>query len=133
MEVIGRGEVPALVREAADGLVLVDSMLPGGVDDRRLVAAVRDAVVLLAPYRQATQSGSVLLAVTLGVPVVAYRAGAVAEHVPDSHLAPVGDVGGLRQVLLGVLRRPGDEASVDVDAWGDHVARAWDGVLSGAR
>ena len=101
-----------------------------------MVQAVREAALVLAPYRGATQSGTVLLAVTLGVPVVAYDVGAVSDHVPRGRLVPVGDHVALAGLVCEVLSAgpaatgAAQPAPAAVGAWRDRVADAWDEVLS---
>jgi len=65
--------------EAADGLESV----PGFIPAERLVSMVQAADVCLLPYRHATQSGAVVLAQSLGTPVVASAVGGIPEQVID--------------------------------------------------
>jgi glycosyltransferase involved in cell wall biosynthesis len=89
----------------ADRVRLVDAYVPD--TDLRAVFARADAVV--APYRQASQSGVVHLAYSLGRPVVATAVGglpdAVAEAVTGALAAPR-DPASLAAAIERVLARP---------------------------
>ena len=132
----GKGTLTSELVEAAEGLDLIDSMRPRGVGEEEMVDAVREASVVLAPYRGATQSGSVVLAVTFGVPVVAYDAGAMREHVPPGRLVPVGDSKAMALVAGDVLlyppiarSEPARNSPGEVAAWRDRVSDAWAEML----
>ncbi|GGO75843.1 glycosyltransferase family 4 protein [Nonomuraea cavernae] len=87
-----------------DELGLADrvELRPGYVaaEDVPELFARADALVL--PYRQATASQNVWLGYEHGVPVIATRVGALADHVTDGVdglLVEPGDVGALRQAI----------------------------------
>jgi glycosyltransferase involved in cell wall biosynthesis len=96
----GLEETKALIGEL--GLGDRVELRPGYVaaeDVPRLFAAA-DALVL--PYRNATASQNVWLGHEHGVPVIATRVGALADHVTDGVdglLVPPGDVGALRDAI----------------------------------
>ncbi|QYC38807.1 GDP-mannose-dependent alpha-(1-6)-phosphatidylinositol monomannoside mannosyltransferase [Nonomuraea coxensis DSM 45129] len=96
----GLDETEALIREL--GLGDRVELRPGYVpaDDVPKLFAAADALVL--PYRSATASQNVWLAHEHGVPVIATRVGALADHVTDGVdglLVEPGDAGALRAAI----------------------------------
>ncbi|MEZ4597387.1 MAG: glycosyltransferase [Chloroflexota bacterium] len=51
------------------------ALLPGNVPDDRMQVFLRAADVMVLPYRDVLTSGSAILAMTFGLPVVAPRIG----------------------------------------------------------
>ncbi|WP_299169895.1 glycosyltransferase [uncultured Arthrobacter sp.] len=121
----GRGQLTPEIRNAAEGLMLVDRMDSRGVDDHLLTAEVTNADVLVAPYRQVTQSGSVVLALSFGVPVAAYSAGALPDLVDDRCLVPLGDSQRLFEVVRGLLAEGVRVEMPDVNVWRNETLSAW--------
>ena len=102
------------------------------VEDRTSRTFVPDAVLaetllscdaLLAPYTGATQSGTVALAVTAGLPVVGYDSGAVADLAGRNGLVSIGDDAALSTVIERVRDLP--RPPVDPEA----TLRDWTRVL----
>jgi glycosyltransferase involved in cell wall biosynthesis len=86
------------------------------------LVALATAVVL--PYRNATASGAVALAQSLGRPVVATATGGLAEMIEDGvsgRLVPPGDVTALAAAMAAVLDEPA--AARAMGARGRHAAR----------
>jgi glycosyltransferase involved in cell wall biosynthesis len=70
-----------------------------------VVAELRRADCLLAPFRGITTSASVVTALSVGCPVVAYDVGSVGDFVEGGQLAQPGDPQGLANILVATLRR----------------------------
>lgn len=101
LTLVGKG-APRLEDVAALKASGVEVTVVGGADfadERDVLGAVASAEVLLAPYREVTASGSVMLALSLGVPVVAYDAPTLRD-LPVT-LVPEGDVEALAGALHG--------------------------------
>lgn len=128
-----KGGVPAMPRGVT--LVVCGKRPPvggPGVEDRTSREFVPDAVLaetllscdaLLAPYTGATQSGTVALAVTAGLPVVGYDSGAIAELAGRDGLVAPGDEAALTRMLRRVRSLP--RPAADPDA----TLRDWTAVL----
>lgn len=109
----------------ADGTTGLESV-PGFVPADRLVAMVQAADVCLLPYRHATQSGAVVLAQSLGTPVIASAVGGIPEQVSDhvngrlvpADAAPELWAETLAQLTPQALRALGQRARAD--AWTRH-------------
>ena len=66
-----------------------------------------DAAVVVHPYRQGTQSASIVLAFSLGIPVIASDSGGLPEQVQDGingYIFPSGDVRALASALTRVFQ-----------------------------
>jgi len=85
---------------------------PHFVDDHELPDFLRAADVIVLPYRRITTSGSAILALSHGKPVVAPRLGALGEYVPDGCgiLYDPDDPDGLRRALLQAMQLDMEES-----------------------
>jgi len=130
LEVVGRFHEPVaryarLVSRhgVGDRVSLADGYVPE--HEVREVFARADVVV--APYRQASQSGVVHLALSLGRPVVATAVGGLTEAVSHGEtglLAPPGDAGALAGAIREALAAP--PASFDAGIRRVVAARGWE-------
>lgn len=112
--VCGKGAAPDLP-------VRVDDRTSAGfVPDRDVARALVDCDALLAPYVGATQSGTVALAVTAGLPVLGYASGALGDLADG--LVPEGDVAALAERIaaaaLGDLTPPRVDSGACARDWG---------------
>lgn len=109
------------VTEMADG---------GRPADADIVSALLASVVVVAPYRAVTESGSIRLATAVGVPVVAYDTDGVRELLPAEQLA--NDIDSLSRLVEARLldpTLPSGQLSVSLQA--ERAVTAWEGVLDG--
>lgn len=136
----GREDLARLISELglSGRVTLTDGYLP--TEDVPAAFAAADALVL--PYRSGTASQNALIAFEFGVPVIATRAGAIADAVSDGVngiLCTPDDVGDLARAItelyqpgtLDRLRqgvRPVDPGAL----WGDYVT-AVEKAASGGR
>lgn len=86
----GSGDPPKrwhdAIRSAGAEIARVGSS--GFIDDESLAEALNDSDLLLAPYVGATQSSTAILALTCGLPVIAYRVGGLPGILKDRSLTP---------------------------------------------
>jgi glycosyltransferase involved in cell wall biosynthesis len=98
--VAGSGPLRAAAREAGGDV-------RGWLDRARLAAAYKCARALIMPSRWQEPFGIAgLEALTMGVPVAAWRSGGVAEWHPGEGLVPWGDIPGLAAALRGAVGLP---------------------------
>lgn len=84
--VTGRLDRPSLAKSLrrhgrGDGRI---TLLPGNVPDDRIQVFLRAADVMVLPYRDVLTSGSAILAMTFGVPVIAPSIGCLPETLGDA-------------------------------------------------
>ncbi|MDR6790961.1 hypothetical protein J2X12_000611 [Pseudarthrobacter oxydans] len=83
-------------------LVLEDLSREEWIDDAELADSLRWADVLVAPYEAVTESGTVQLALTVGLRVVAFSGGALEQSLISSALAESGNYDELRKAIVRV-------------------------------
>lgn len=101
------------------------ALLPGNVPDDRMQVFLRAADVMVLPYRDVLTSGSAILAMTFGLPVVAPRIGCLPETLSGCAIlydpeAPQGLRGALDEALRTDLAALGERARAAAAelAWG---------------
>lgn len=129
--VCGRGRLPegAWKRLAELGVAARDLTSDRPVPADVLLAVLRARPVVLAPYVAATQSGSVILALSTGCRVLAFDEGGIPDVVTAEGLVPTGDPAAMGRALgegrAGTALEP-------VDAWAARAAEAWSAALDAA-
>lgn len=124
----GKGDLGPLGGQLAQRIEIDDRTDPKGVDDRALVSALSEADVMCAPYREATQSGSIILALTAGLEVVAYDSGAIADFGDWITLVPAGDAVAMAQaVSKGNATAELDDQGIEgrVRQWSNRAKTSW--------
>lgn len=106
----GRGKLGDQIRATAPpGVTLRDGYIP----DDELDALIDSARVVLLPYRDATQSGVGLQAVSRGIPCAVSDAGALPDLVPEafrpSWVATAGDSDDLARAIIDAMRHSSAE------------------------
>ena len=112
-------------------LVIDDSSQDGWIADGELAESLRWADILVAPYEAVTESGTVQLALTLGLRVVAFSGGALDGSLTSNALASSGDYEGLVEAIVNVSRTststakwtPESRARECYDAWIDELTK----------
>ena len=138
-------EIPSVLVMVGDGPDRVDAeheaRLLGVEHDVRFLGKIEAVAPLLAsadlfllPSQSESFGLSALEALACGVPVVASRTGGIPEVVRDDEtgaLCPVGDVDGMANAALAILREPGRWQAMSTTAAADARARfALDAVVS---
>jgi glycosyltransferase involved in cell wall biosynthesis len=130
--VAGQVERRALTEElraAAEGDPRI-SLRPGRVKDRRMQLFLRSADVMVLPYRDVLTSGSAVLGMTFGLPIIAPRIGCLPETLEGCSILYDPDApDGLRAALeeasgadLGALSERAAATAATLD-WGPIGAR----------
>ena len=118
--------------QALQGLVpVVNEMVESGVTDARLISALSEADALLAFYPGATQSGSAILAMTVGRPVLAFDSGALPEIIRPEFLVPSGDVAAAATLIESFAdgQLPRSSNLTPLHGWEERAMSQWDGVV----
>lgn len=105
LAIVGKGQLPADTASALEALGVRVALVGGEefADEATLVHELVHARCLLAPFRGATTSASVMTALAVGCPVVGFNVGMLEDVVPNSLLAPPRDFGQLASVLQGLV------------------------------
>jgi glycosyltransferase involved in cell wall biosynthesis len=129
--VCGRGRFPDedARRLHELGVAVTDLTSPEPVPQETLLDVLRNQPVLLAPYVAATQSGSVILALSMGCRVLAFDEGAIADVVTADGLVPTGDV---TAMATAVAEGRSGTSVVPLDRWAESCSDAWSAVVLGS-
>jgi hypothetical protein len=132
LTVVGKGTAPASWTAAADRAGVRLDVVGGAdfVSDERLGAELARGGIVLAPYPGATQSGTVILAVTCSLPVLGYAAGALPSVLSDASLVPVGDTSGLAGLVARYQQEPWGTARVTAADLNRRCVQDWRDVLA---
>ncbi len=110
--VAGRPENGYLPPDSIAGVPYVEKIFRY-LPNRELVRLIQESTVVVAPYRDATQSGVILTAFAFGKPVVATHVGGIPEVVEPGKtglLVPPGNPAALAEALIGILRDKGNRS-----------------------
>lgn len=127
---LGRGVVEAI----APIVPVVNDLDERGVGDVEIVSALAAADALLAFYPGATQSGSAILALTVGTRVLAFDAGALHEVIRSEFLVATDDLDAAA-ALIGDLvegRLPPSANTLELRAWEARAKAEWSSLVEDA-
>lgn len=129
----GMGQVPAELREGVRslGVTLVEYVSERPTPAHVLHRVLAAGPLVLAPYVAATQSGSVILALSMGCRVVAFDKGGIPDVLSPGGLVPLED---LDSFAAAVADGEGGGSLLPRSTWAEEAARAWvDAVAQAAR
>lgn len=137
---VERRALSQTLRHAAAGDTRISLRL-GRVKDPRMQLFLRSADAMVLPYRDVLTSGSAVLGMTFGLPIVAPRIGCLPETLEGCSVMydaadPDGLRGALEEALDADLRALGDRAAataatLDWGPIGERTARLYRGVPTG--
>ncbi|MCP2032150.1 glycosyltransferase involved in cell wall biosynthesis [Okibacterium sp. HSC-33S16] len=119
-------EVAEAVRDAGVNIKYATDSMPPTDDELR--AAMKGSRVMLAPYRLVTESGSVLLALSLEVPVLGYFSTALSRVVAESALAESPEE--LGQKLKRFLKEPWETFRLSPAQLALESRQGWEAALA---
>uniref|UniRef100_UPI0035946973 glycosyltransferase n=1 Tax=Microbacterium sp. SORGH_AS_1204 TaxID=3041785 RepID=UPI0035946973 len=93
--------------------------------DRAFFEALSRASVMVAPYSDVTTSGTVMMAATMAVPVVAFESEGLARVPGRVHTVRTGNVQGLADECAQVIRRPSPLGAETLAAYDESAGAAW--------
>lgn len=130
--VCGRGELPpgGADRIRALGVRFVDLTSPDPVPQELLLEVLTQKPLVLAPYVAATQSGTVIQALSMGCAVVAFDQGGIPDVLTAEGLVPTGDLDAMAEL---VVRGRGGSGVLAVPEWAEQAAATWWRVVQQAR
>jgi hypothetical protein len=118
----------SLVSACATRGVVLEQHYGRRLDDSEFVALVASCDLVLAPYREVTESSSVVLAQTLGVPTIAYESAAMSRRLTPRSLA--GGPGELAHLANQYLEEPWDTYLAAPPALDLACRESWEPLLS---
>ncbi len=119
--------------ELADRLKRIDGVgVEGIVNDEKLAQALIYSDVMVAPYTNATQSGSVTLAFSVGLPTLGFASGGLQDLLSPRATVPVGDVQALVELVVQFSHAPFFTYCRTVKDLTSEVAWAWRRLLTRA-
>jgi len=95
------------------------------LSDVEIAEELAKSDVLIAPYRLVTASSTVVLALSMGLNVIAYDAGALADIVHADGLVQHGDEAGFAARICTVIDQPCGGPARSIDAWKQATREAW--------
>lgn len=101
-----------------------------GPSDDELIAGLTSADVMIAPYRSVTESGSIHMALSLQVPVLAYDSPGVSHIVHEKSMAP--SARALGDLLARYLRDPWPTYTVRATRLHEQCVEDWRKILDSA-
>ncbi len=111
-------------------LVVQDLSRDEWVDDEELAEALAWTDIVVAPYEAVTESGTVQLALTMGVRVVAFSGGAMHESLQPQAMAESGDYEGLVAAILRVSQNTDGTGLWTAQSREIDCRHSWEAVLS---
>jgi glycosyltransferase involved in cell wall biosynthesis len=132
--VAGRGELPeSLVNSCAKFGVQLEHVGSGEeLSDSDIAAALDRADVLLAPYRNVTESASALVAMAWGLPTLGYSSGALVRLLNNKSRVAVNDSIALAERLEKFRLRPWPTYQETLDALTIKCIAGWGAILAAA-
>lgn len=129
--VVGSGRLPEdfMSECEAMGLHLIRDVQEGPVSDEAIALALSRADVLLAPYSEATVSGTLLLAETMDVPTIAFNSGALSDDLTPGAMTSPTTEDLVERLMEWVdtpfstyLRNDQERMSLEIKSWKDSLA-----------
>jgi hypothetical protein len=110
---------------------LIDDSSDRVLDDHVIARALRSSDLLIAPYAEVTDSGTVRLAITAGLGVVAFDGGNLGSVLASKSLVRTGAAADFAARCVQFHLDPWDSALVSADAWRESVLADWLTLLHG--
>lgn len=114
----------------SSSLIIENRSRDGWIEDAELADGLRWADVLIAPYEAVTESGTVQLALTLGVRVVAFSGGALENSLISEALVDMGDYSGLAAAIVRVTSTTSGTSRWTPESRSEECLRSWLPLLS---
>jgi glycosyltransferase involved in cell wall biosynthesis len=101
------------------------------LSDLEIAGALAQSDVLIAPYPLVSASGTVVLALSRGLRVVAYDTGALSDVVARDGLVPVGDEKGFADRIMVTIGTGQGGPALGLAAWREQSFNCWLSALRG--
>jgi glycosyltransferase involved in cell wall biosynthesis len=121
----GKGDCSEVVAKLTHLITLVRRPSQRRLSDLEIATVLSESDVLIAPYRLVTASGTVVLALSRGLRVVAYDTGALSDVVARDGLVPVGDEREFADRIMGAIRFGYGGPAQPLASWKEQSFGAW--------
>jgi len=119
------GKGPRFDQDVPPNIHLVDAGGDSYLDTMTMLKFIRHATVIIAPYREATQSGSIMLAFSVGTPTLAFRTGALPDILRDEAMVEANDASGLGNLLADFLQSPWSTYRIPLAQYREVARTSW--------
>jgi glycosyltransferase involved in cell wall biosynthesis len=121
----GRGDCGALISKLRPLVSVTNTPSDRIISDIELAQELAKSDVLLAAYPIVSTSGTVVLALSRGLRVIAYDTGALAEVVAPDGLVALGDERSLAKCIVGATKTRHGNPLYPIRDWRQASLRAW--------
>jgi glycosyltransferase involved in cell wall biosynthesis len=121
----GRGDCSQIVAKLADLITVVRRPSEYRLSDLEIASALAQSDLLIAPYPLVSASGTVVLALSRGLRVVAYDAGALSDVVARDGLVPVRDEGEFANRIVTAIRSENGGPAQALATWREQSFNSW--------
>jgi glycosyltransferase involved in cell wall biosynthesis len=129
----GKGDCSEVVAKVADLTTVVRRPSEYRLSDVEIASVLAQSDVLIAPYRLVTASGTVVLALSRGLRVVAYDTGALSDVVAGDGLVPVGDEREFANRIMASIRSGYGGPAQGLATWREQSFVSWVQCLNDVR
>lgn len=127
----GRGDCNEIVDRVAGLTEVVRRPSRHRLSDLEIASVLAQSDVLIAPYPLVSASGTVVLALSRGLRVVAYDTGALSDVVARDGLVPVGDEERFADRIMAAIGSGHGGPALGLAAWREQSFNCWLDALRG--
>jgi glycosyltransferase involved in cell wall biosynthesis len=126
----GKGDCSEILAKLADITRVARRPSEYRLSDVEIAAVLADSDILIAPYRLVTASGTVVLALSRGLRVVAYDVGALSDVVARDGLVPAGDEREFAARIMAAIGSGCGGPAQPLDMWKEQSFLSWTKCLN---
>lgn len=130
LAICGQGPLAHNLQALVDKGALIDLTGRPFVDDATLGRRVAEASLLVAPYTQVTQSGTVITALSAGLPSLAYQCSAFEELLLSRSMVKASDPDSLARLARAYMDEPWETWSTTAVDLQMRALDGWNSVLN---
>jgi glycosyltransferase involved in cell wall biosynthesis len=125
MAFAGKGDCSEIVAKVADLIEVVRRPSQYRLSDIEIASVLAQSDLLIAPYPLVSASGTVVLALSRGLRVVAYDTGALSDVVARDGLVPLGDEGEFAYRIMTAIRSGYGGPAQALATWRERSLNSW--------
>lgn len=121
----GKGDCREIVAKVAELTTVVRRPSENYLSDIEIASVLADNDLLIAPYRLVTASGTVVLALSTGLRVIAYDTGALSDVIAPDGLVPAGDEREFASRIMAAIRSGCGGSAKALATWREQSRASW--------